>query len=124
MNLLKRKKIFYKVSLPREDVIALFRESQQIEKSKLIETLKQDVVSLYYCSGYYDYLYGPMLYNTSLLDKFALDFYNPGLILRTPLKDNPDEVPPMMKQRKLSMILSEADPLGRYIEVQLCDEFK
>ena len=115
---IEKKKDIYKVSLPREDVIALFRESQQIEKSKLIETLKQDVVSLYYCSGYYDYLYGPMLYNASLLDKFALDFYNPGLILRTPLKDNPDEVPPMMKQRKLSMILSEAD---RWADILKCN---
>ena len=104
-----KKKDILKISLPREDAVALFRESQQIEKSKLIESLKQDIVSLYYCSGYYDYLYGPMLYNTELLDKFALDFYSPGLILRTPLKENPDQIPPAMKQRKLSMILSEAD---------------
>ena len=61
-----------KCILPREDAVALFRESQQIAKSKLLESLKQDYVSLYYCAGYYDYLYGPMLYNTSLLDKFAM----------------------------------------------------
>ncbi|MDM8144216.1 nucleoside kinase [Megamonas hypermegale] len=115
---IEKKKDIFKVSLPREDAVALFRESQQIEKSKLIESLKQDIVSLYYCSGYYDYLYGPMLYNTELLDKFALDFYSPGLILRTPLKSNPNEVPPMMKQRKLSMILSEAD---RWADILKCN---
>ena len=68
---IEKKKDIFKGSLPREDAVALFRESQQIEKSKLIESLKQDIVSLYYCSGYYDYLYGPMLYNTELLDKFG-----------------------------------------------------
>ena len=98
-----------KCILPREDAVALFRESQQIAKSKLLESLKQDYVSLYYCAGYYDYLYGPMLYNTSLLDKFAIDFYEPGLIVRTPLISNPNVIPPKMKQKKLSMILSEAD---------------
>ena len=113
-----KKKDILKISLPREDAVALFRESQQIEKSKLIESLKQDIVSLYYCSGYYDYLYGPMLYNTELLDKFALDFYSPGLILRTPLKENPDQIPPAMKQRKLSMILSEAD---RWADILRCN---
>lgn len=50
-----------------------------------------------------------MLYNTSLLDKFAIDFYEPGLIVRTPLISNPNVIPPKMKQKKLSMILSEAD---------------
>ena len=83
-----------KCILPREDAVALFRESQQIAKSKLLESLKQDYVSLYYCAGYYDYLYGPMLYNTSLLDKFAIDFYEPGLIVRTPLISNPNVIPP------------------------------
>lgn len=98
-----------KCILPREDAVALFRESQQIAKSKLLESLKQDYVSLYYCAGYYDYLYGPMLYNTSLLDKFAIDFYEPGLIVRTPLISNTNVIPPKMKQKKLSIILSEAD---------------
>ena len=108
-EIIDKEKPIVKITLPREDAVALFRESQQIAKAKLIESLKQEKVSLYYSGGYYDYLYGPMLYNTKLLDKFALDFYNPGLILRTPLKKAPNEVPPARKQRKLSMILSEAD---------------
>lgn len=109
LEIVNKAKEIRKGSLPREDAVALFRESQQIAKAKLIESLPQESVSLYYCGGYYDYLYGPMVYNTSLLDKFAIDFYEPGLIVRTPLKTNPVEVPPSMKQKKLSMILSEAD---------------
>lgn len=108
-ELIKAQKPIIKYSLPREDAVAMFRESQQIDKAKLIESLQQETVSLYYCGGYYDYLYGPMLYNTSVLSMFALDFYEPGLILRTPLKTAPCKVPPAMKQPKLSMILSEAD---------------
>ena len=108
-ELIKAQKPIIKYSLPREDAVAMFRESQQIDKAKLIESLQQETVSLYYCGGYYDYLYGPMLYNTSLLGMFALDFYEPGLILRTPLKTAPGKVPLAMKQPKLSTILSEAD---------------
>ena len=117
-EIIDKKKPIVKITLPREDAVALFRESQQIAKAKLIESLKQEKVSLYYSGGYYDYLYGPMLYNTKLLDKFALDFYNPGLILRTPLKKAPNEVPPARKQRKLSMILSEAD---RWANILKCN---
>lgn len=109
LEIVDKAKEIKKCILPREDAVALFRESQQVAKSKLIESLHQETVSLYYCGGYYDYLYGPMLYNTSLLDKFALDFYNPGLIVRTPLKNNPKIIPPAMQQKKLSMILNEAD---------------
>ncbi len=107
-----------KIVLPREDAVALFRESQQVDKYRLIESLQQSTVSLYYCGGYYDYLYGPMLYNTSLLDRFSLDFYSPGLIVRTPLKSEPNQVPPAMKQPKLSVILSEAD---RWADILRCN---
>lgn len=117
-EIIGKKKDILKVLLPREDAVALFRECQQIEKAKLIESLEQEFVSLYYCGGYYDYLYGPMLYNTELLDKFALDFHSPGMILRTPLKKAPNEVPEEMEQRKLSMILSEAD---RWANILKCN---
>lgn len=117
-EIVAKKKDIVKYILPREDAVALFKEAQQTEKAKLIESLKQENVSLYYCGGYYDYLYGAMVYNTELLDKFAIDFYNPGLIVRTPLKDNPNVVPPAMKQRKLSMILSEAD---RWAQILKCN---
>ncbi len=117
-EIIAAKKNIIKYTLPREEAIDLFKESQQIEKSKLIASLKQDRVSLYYCGGYYDYLYGPMLYNTENLGKFALDFYTPGLILRMPLKSNPNEVPKAVKQRKLSMILAEAD---RWADILECN---
>ena len=118
LELINKAKDIKKCLLPREDAIALFRESQQLAKAKLIENLQQDYVSLYYCGGYYDYLYGPMLYNTSLLDKFAIDFYAPGLIVRTPLKSAPNEVPPIKHQSKFSMILSEAD---RWANILKCN---
>lgn len=117
-ELVAKKRDIVKYTLPREDAVALFQEAQQVEKAKLIESLKQKNVSLYYCGGYYDYLYGAMVYNTELLGKFAIDFYNPGLIVRTPLMSNPNEVPPAMKQRKLSMILSEAD---RWAQILQCN---
>ena len=93
--------------LPREDVIKLFKKSHQIEKVNLIAGMQRKTVSVYYCGEFYDYLYGPMLQSTGTLGSFALDFYEPGVLLRTP-EDGDDRVPEPADQPKLSNILGEA----------------
>ncbi|WP_182188367.1 nucleoside kinase [Pectinatus frisingensis] len=93
----------------KKDVINLFKKNGQYAKVALIESLKQDIVSIYFCDEYYDYLYGPMLPETKSLGLFAIDHYPPGIIIRTPSLSNPLAVPPQENQNKLASLLSEAD---------------
>ncbi len=107
-----------KQSLSREDAVRLFKESQQIEKANLVAALEQERVSIYYCHDFYDYLYGPMLGETGCLGCFALDYYAPGVLLRTPEPGEAFVVPDRVEQPKLSHILTEAK---RWAEILHCD---
>lgn len=97
-----------KKSLPREEAVRIFKESQQIEKANLITALSQERVSIYYCGEFYDYLYGAMLGSTACLGCFALDYYAPGILIRTPQKDNPEVVPDSSNQAKFTTVLAES----------------
>jgi len=95
-----------KKSLPRAEAIRLFKENKQIAKVNLISALQQERVSIYYCGQVYDYLYGAMLGETKDLGAFALDFYPPGILLRTP--EEGMVIPDLVEQPKLLQILEDA----------------
>lgn len=98
--------------------VRLFKESKQIEKANLIAALEQPTVSIYRCGDFYDYLYGAMLPETRGLDRFALDFEAPGILLRTPDMGTDGAVRERIPQPKLSHILSESK---RWAQILHCN---
>ncbi|MCI6284954.1 nucleoside kinase [Selenomonas sp.] len=104
--------------LPRTEAVQLFKASKAIEKANLIAALAKETVSVYSCGAYQDYLYGAMLGSTGRLARFALDFFAPGLLLRTPSVTSRGEVPPAKPQPKLSHVLTQAK---RWADILHCD---
>ena len=107
-----------KKRLQREKVVQLFKKSEQIEKANLVMSLETEKASLYYCGEFYDYLFGPMVPATGVLDKFALDAMPGGVLLRTPEPSAPEIVPAFKEQPKFGSILMEAE---RWASVLHCD---
>lgn len=107
-----------KKRLQREEVVQLFKKSEQIEKANLVMSLEAERASLYYCGEFYDYLFGPMVSATGVLDKFALDAMPGGVLLRTPEPSAPEIVPAFKEQPKFGSILMEAE---RWASVLHCD---
>lgn len=110
------KRPIVKKTLPKEDAIALFEAAGQMEKVQLIRSLERDLVSIYYCGDFYDYLYGPMVAETGGLEMFALDFDAPGVVVRTPQVDDPTRVPAYVAQPKLAKIFAEAEAWAGILE--------
>lgn len=104
--------------LPRDEAAERFRRVNSLEKANLIAAMQRDIVSIYRCGDYEDYLYGAMSGRTGMLGKFALDFYAPGLLLRTPSLTSSGEVPAAVPQPKLSHVLLEAK---RWADILHCD---
>lgn len=107
-----------KKRLQREEVVQLFKQSEQIEKANLVMSLESEKASIYYCGDFYDYFFGPMVSATGVLGKFALDAMPDGVLLRTPNADAPEVVPALRAQPKFGGILMEAE---RWANVLRCD---
>ncbi len=117
-SIVAEKRPIEKLSMSKEDAVRIFKNMKQIEKVNLISPLKKEQVSVYRCGDFYDYLYGPMVDNMEVLQEFLLDFYAPGILLRTPNHRSGGKVPPPMTQPKLSNIFSEAK---RWANILHCD---
>lgn len=107
-----------KKSLPKQELIDLFMKSGQKEKAHLIHSLNRQIVSVYYCGDFYDYLYGPMVSYTGKLGLFALDLYGFGIIIRIPTASNPTRIPSFTAQPKLATIFNEAEQWAKILK---CD---
>ena len=117
-EIIKEDRPIAKKSFSREKAAQMFLAVNHPEKARLISALEQESVSIYCCHEYYDYLYGAMLDSTGSLGKFALDSYASGVLLRTPIGEKYDEVPPLKAQPKLTGIFTESK---QWAEILSCD---
>ena len=82
------------------------------DKVYLLKYWVKDYLSLYSIGNLEDTLYGYHVPRTGLLQKFALEFYRPGVVLRFPDEKDPFTIPPLIKQAKLFEIFRESEKWG------------
>jgi len=85
----KKIKFLY-LEMDRQKAIEMFREEKRFDKVRLFETLHSDVVTLYEAegTGYKDYVFLPLVPDTSYLNAFDLIIYPPGFVLVLPETKN------------------------------------
>ncbi len=101
-----------------EEAIKLFEAIGENEKVKLMKQMKRKTVNIYYCGNVYDYLYRTMVPSTGYLKTFELRYYEPGMILRYPLQEEPGKLPEFVEMPKLGKVFLEAE---RWAEIVECD---
>lgn len=108
---------FKKGQLPLNRAQEIFRRQGQLDKAELLNYRKKGYLNLYELDGLYDYFFGYMVPSTGFLDKFALHFYLPGMILLFPNRYQPEVLPPYQDQPKLAGIFREAERWGDILQV-------
>lgn len=107
-QIIKENRSIEKHFMPKDVALKMFKSERAIPKVNLISHLSQDEVSIYYCGNVYDYLYGVMTPNTGMLDRYAIDFYKKGILLRIPTEFSNGQVPLQGKQEKFAQVLSDS----------------
>ena len=97
-----------KHSIPRQEAIDIFKNLGRTGKVNLISALSKPIISIYTCEDYTDYLYGPMLSETSELGRFELDYEPDGVLIRTPDEMTNGQVRERINQPKFGSILAES----------------
>jgi len=92
----------------KDEAGRIFAGQGQEDKVKLLEYRDKETVHVYELDGFKEYFYGYMVYRTGVLDKFKLLYHSPGMVLRTPEKDDINLLQPYHEQKKLGIIHREA----------------
>ncbi len=85
----------------------IFTFLQEDSKVKLLKTIGSLYTTYYEMEGYKDYYYGSLLPSTGDLYLFGLEKYYEGLLIRTPSKQDPSKLSPLIMQDKMFEIFKE-----------------
>ena len=109
---------FVKAKYSKTEAEKLFIEKGQYDKLELLKHRDKDSINIYSCMGYYDYFYGYLVPSTGYLKIFELLYYPPGIVLRFPVRTNPNEIPEFVDQPKLFNIFREFEEWGKIMEIE------
>ena len=91
--MVEQKFTFKEMLVDRFDAIKYFKKHHQMDKVESFRYMTNRTVTLYSLDGIYDYFYGPLVYNTGLLDKFDMIYLKDNsFILTYPSTKNPNQV--------------------------------
>lgn len=71
-----------------------FFENKMDDKLEILPYRPEKTCHLYECNGYQNYMYSRMVPSTGYIQKWALRFYHPGIIIQYPRPDMNGEIPP------------------------------
>ena len=91
--MVEQKFTFKEMLVDRFEAINYFKKHHQMDKVENFRYMTNRTVTLYSLDGVYDYFYGPLVYNTGLLDKFGIIYLKENsFILTYPGQANPNKV--------------------------------
>lgn len=97
----------YKVRVPLDEALHLFRAQGDLEKAELFAKRRKDYLTLYELNGVRDYFHGHMVPSTGYLQIFDLQHYKDGFILRFPRRHWPGELQPFEDEPRLARVFRE-----------------
>jgi len=99
---------FEKSVVTREQAIAHFEATGQLDKVDLLRYRPYENFMLYSLDGMMEYFYGVMAPSTGCLDVFGLRFHLPGVVLQLPDPTEPEKVAPFYDVPKLMKTFAES----------------
>ncbi len=102
-----------------DEAIKYFENNNMTDKSELLKYRRVSTVNLYSLDSIKDYFYGYMVTNVKYIKLFKLVPYAHGFILMFPDEKNPDQLPEITPQPKLSAIFRESEKWARILDVDI-----
>jgi uridine kinase len=97
----------YKVRVPLDEALHLFRAQGDLEKAELFARRRKDYLTLYELNGVRDYFHGHMVPSTRYLEVFDLHHYKDGFILQFPRRHWPGVLQPFKDEPRLAQVFGE-----------------
>ena len=92
-KMVQQKFTFKEMLVDRFDAIKYFKRHHQMDKVEGLRYMTNRTVTLYSLDGIYDYFFGPLVYNTGILNKFGMIYLKENsFILTYPSCQNPNVV--------------------------------
>ncbi|MDA3937932.1 MAG: nucleoside kinase [Spirochaetia bacterium] len=99
------------------EALNFFKKVNQPATALLLKYRNESKIPIYYCGGFIDISYEPLLPNTALLKPFEIYNYAPGFLLRYPNRKEPQKLAPFKDFPSLFAVYKEYKAWGKILNV-------
>lgn len=103
--------------MTRDEAIEFYKNTNDLRGEAQLELSSREIVTLYYCNNYYNYLYGVMPITTGCISKYEFQKYDNGFLIRYPSRKTPEKVPELKETNKLYSTLKENDQTHKILGI-------
>ena len=104
-------------TLTREEAEELYKKEDSSKGRLQLDLENNDIINMYYCEDYYNYIYDDIAINTGIVNVFELQKYDCGFLLRYPSSANPSALPQYKETKKLLWALQEYNDIHKILDV-------
>ena len=103
--------------LTRKEAEELYEKEDSSRGRLQLDLENNEVINMYYCENYYNYIYEDIAVNTGIVKIFDLVQYDDGFLLRYPSSSNSNTLPPYQETKKLHWALDEYNDIHKILDV-------
>ena len=101
----------------RKEAEELYKKDDSSKGRLQLNLDKNEIINMYYCEDYYNYMYEDIAINTGITKIFELVKYDKGFLLRYPNSDNPTHLEQYKETKKLHWALEEYNDIHRILDI-------
>lgn len=103
--------------MTRKEAEELYKKEDSSKGRLQLNLENNDIINMYYCEDYYNYIYEDIAINTGITSVFELVKYDEGFLLRYPSSNNPFILPKYKETKKLLWALNEYNDIHKILDV-------
>ena len=99
--------------MTRKDAEELYAKERSSKGRLQLDLQDNEIINMYYCEDYYNYIYENIAINTGIANIFELVKYDKGFLLRYPSSNNPLKIPRFKDNKKILWALNEYNDIHK-----------
>ena len=103
--------------MTKEEAKVFYEENKTKRGYLQLENINKDKVTLYYCEDYFNYFYGIMPESTGIVNKFEIEKYDKGFIVKYPERKDFSKVADFKDNKKLKFSLEEYNDIYKVLKL-------
>jgi len=106
-----------KKTISRKEAEEHYKNTDNVIGRMQFDAPSRDIVTLYHCKDYYNYMYGIMPLTTGDIKEYELVKYDNGVLIRYPSRKTPEKIPEFKNNDKLYSTLKETSKTHKILNI-------
>ncbi len=104
-------------AMTRKEAEELYEKENSSKGRLQLDLEENEIINMYYCEDYYNYIYEDIAVNTGIVKVFELMKYDDGFLLRYPSSSDPFILQEYQETKKLLWALDEYNDIHKILDV-------